>query len=149
MEVVDLKGDDEIAEDLTSQATYFIKTLFIGNSLIDNATQAQELAQYLLYPDPEPRYDAVETWFGMLNDTDRDAAAIIDLGSYISIKKDILIGGTPTARAQDMTVEGVEHRIDFARGHSARYYTSPAQVVYQLILDDPVYGTLDDLNVLG
>jgi hypothetical protein len=149
VEVVDLKGDDEIAEDLTSQATYFIKTLFIGNSLIDNATQAQELAQYLLYPDPEPRYDAVETWFGMLNDTDRDAAAIIDLGSYISIKKDILIGGTPTARAQDMTVEGVEHRIDFARGHSARYYTSPAQVVYQLILDDPVYGTLDDLNVLG
>jgi hypothetical protein len=48
-----------------------------------------------------------------------------------------------------LTVEGVEHRIDFARGHSARYYTSPAQIVYQLILDDAIYGVLDSTNVLG
>ena len=149
VEVVDKKGDDEIAEDLTSQATYFIKTLFINDSLIDNATQSQELAQYLLYPEPFARFDSVETWYGSFTTTDRDKASILDIGSYISIEKAILIGGSPSPLTQDLSVEGIEHRIDFARGHTARYYTSPAQPIFDLLLDDPIYGVLDSFNVLG
>ncbi len=29
------------------------------------------------------------------------------------------------------------------------YFTSPTTIVYELILDDPIYGELDALNVLG
>lgn len=149
VEVVDLKGDDEVAEDLTSQATYFIKTLFINRSLIDNATQAQELAQYLLYPDPLPRYDSLSTWYGSLTSTERDDAAILEIGDYISVKKSILIGNIPTELAQDLLIEGIDHQIDFATGHSSRLYTSPGTVVFLLLLDDPLYGTLNTNNVLG
>jgi hypothetical protein len=138
-----------VASDLTSQATYFIKTLFITNSLLESNTAAGDLATYLLYPEPLARFDAVETWFGSLTASDRDDAAIIDLGAYITIEKQILIGGSPSPFGQDLTVEGIEHRIDFNRGHTVRYYTSPATVVYELILDDPLYGTLDTVNVLG
>lgn len=138
-----------VASDAGSQAKYFIKTLFIADSLLESNTAAANLANYLLNPEPAARFDAVETWFGSLTTSQRDAAATLDIGSYISITKDILIGGVASPLAQDLTLEGLEHRIDFARGHSARYYTSPTTVVYQLILDDLVYGVLDSTNVLG
>lgn len=137
------------ASDLASQTTYFIKTLFITDSLLESNTAAADLATYLLYPEPEARFDAVETWFGSLSTSDRDTASLLDIGDYIAVEKDILIGGSPSPLTQDLTVEGVEHRIDFAQGHTARYYTAPALVIYDLILDDPVYGTLDSTNVLG
>jgi hypothetical protein len=137
------------ASDLASQSTYFIKTLFITDSLLESNTAATDLANYLLYPEPEARFDAVETWYGSLTTTQRDDASIIDIGSYIAIEKEILVGGSPSPLNQDLTVEGVEHRIDFANGHAARYYTTPALLVYDLILDDPVYGILDANNVLG
>jgi hypothetical protein len=34
-------------------------------------------------------------------------------------------------------------------GHTLTFYTADTTVVYQLILDDPVYGVLDSTNVLG
>lgn len=137
------------AQDLASQSTYFIKTLFITDSLLESTTAAQDLADYVLYPQPLARYDSLETWYGSLTSTERDDASILDIGTYISIEKEILIGGNPSPLTQDLTIEGVEHRIDFANGHTARYYTSPAQVVFDLILDDPTYGVLDATNVLG
>jgi hypothetical protein len=137
------------AQDLASQSTYFIKTLFISDSLLESNTAATDLADYLLYPEPLARFDAVETWYGSLTTAQRDDASILDIGSYIAIEKEILMGGSPSPLTQDLTIEGVEHRIDFSRGHTARYYTSPAQVTFQLILDDPTYGTLDEFNVLG
>jgi hypothetical protein len=149
VEVVDKKGDDEIAQDLTSQATYFIKTLFITDSLLDSASQAQDLADYLLYPDPLPRFDSLETWFGTLTTSQRDTTATLDLGNYLTIEKEILIGNTLSPLGQDLAVEGIEHRIDFARGHSVRLYTSPATPVFDLLLDDPIYGVIDSNNVLG
>jgi hypothetical protein len=137
------------AQDLASQSTYFIKTLFITDSLLESNTAATDLADYLLYPEPFARFDSVETWYGSLTTAQRDDASILDLGSYISIEKEILIGGSPSPLTQDLTIEGVEHRIDFARGHRVRYYTAPALVTYDLILDDATYGVLDSNNVLG
>lgn len=138
-----------VASDAGSQATYFIKTLFITDSLLESNTAAGDLADYLLYPDPLARFNSIEAWFGSLTTGDRDDVSVLDIGSYITIEKDILIGGSPSPFGQDLSIEGVEHRIDFARGHTARFYTSPATPVFDLILDDPVYGILDAANVLG
>jgi hypothetical protein len=84
-----------------------------------------------------------------LTASQRDAAAILELGDYVTIEKDILIGGVASPLGQDLSIEGVEHRIDFDRGHSVRVYTSVANPVFDLLLDDPVYGRLDENNVLG
>jgi hypothetical protein len=142
-------GTQQLVNDTASQTEFFIKSLYIDGSLLHDNTAALDLANYLLEPTAEPRFTSVATWFGSLTTSERDAAAIVDIGTYIAIKKDILIGGSPSPLAQDLTVEGIEHRIDFAGGHTARYYTAVAQVVYDLILDDPTYGTLDSFNVLG
>jgi hypothetical protein len=51
--------------------------------------------------------------------------------------------------AQELSVEGIEHRLDFSTGHSVLYSTAPTTIVFQLVLDNAVYGTLSTTNVLG
>lgn len=142
-------GTQQLANDTASQTEYFIKSIYIDGSLLHDNTAALTLANYLLSPNTEPRFDSMETWFGSLTISQRDTTATLDIGDYLSIEKSILIGGIPSPLVQDLTIEGIEHRVDFANGHVTRVYTSPAQVVYELILDDPVYGVLDSTNVLG
>ena len=137
------------ASDSASQAEYFIQSLAVTGSILDTDAAAQDLADYLLSPQPEATFTAVEVAFSQLTDAQRDVVATIDVGDTISIQKQFINGATLSDISQELAVEGVEHYIDTSGGHVARFYTSPTTIVYQLILDDPVYGVLDALNVLG
>lgn len=143
--VTALDGDIAVADDPASQAAYFIQTESITNSLLHTQTQLDDLAAYLLEPEPSPRFTAVGTDFLMLTTAQRDTLATADIGDTISIEK--TIAGNDIA--QELSIEGIEHELSVLRGHSVMYFTSPTTVVYELILDDPVYGELDALNVLG
>lgn len=136
------------AVDLASQAEYFVKAIFITDSLLESTVAAQDLADYLLEPQPEPRFTSVQTFFGSCTTVERDSVAILEIGDTVLIQKEILIGGSPTLRGQESAIEGIEHRIDFAGGHTTRVFTSPTTIVYELILDDANNGILDT-NVLG
>jgi hypothetical protein len=48
-----------------------------------------------------------------------------------------------------LAIEGIQHQITLSDGHRMTLFTSPTTLVYELILDDLVYGTLDAENVLG
>jgi hypothetical protein len=137
----------ETAEDLASQAAFFIQTNSITNSLLDD-TELAAAATYLLDPYPEARYNSVETVLGALTNAQRDAVAIIDINDTISIQKQFITGSSTMTLAQELSVEGVEHQITL-NGHRVSLFTSPTTIVYELILDDPLYGVLDALNVLG
>lgn len=137
------------ASDSASQAEYFIQSIAVTGSLLDTTAAAQDLADYLLSPQPEATFTAVEVAFSQLTDAQRDVVATIDVGDTISIQKQFINGASLSDISQELAVEGVEHYIDYFGGHVARFYTSPTTIVYQLILDDPVYGVLDALNVLG
>lgn len=140
----------QIAEDLPSQAKYFIKSVNLPGTLLHDSGAAATLAAYLLEPEPEPRFTDVETQFaGIALAADRDTVAIIDIGDTIEIEKTILVGGVPTLRTEVLSVEGVEHAINLLNGHTARFYTAPTTIAYELILDNATYGTLDGSNVLG
>ena len=142
-------GTQQIADDTASQDTYFVKSLYIEGSLLHDNTAALDLATYLLYPEPEPRYNQVSTFYGRLSTTLRDACAIIDIGDTVEVNKKILVNGVPTDRSQELSVEGLEHRISFSAGMTSRYYTAPTNLVFALILDDAVFGVLDADNALG
>jgi len=137
------------ASNAASQAEYFIQSIAVTGSLLDTDTAAQDLADYLLSPQPEATFTAIEVAFAQLTDAQRDVVATIDVGDTISIQKQFINGATLSDISQELAVEGVEHYIDTSGGHVSRFYTSPTTIVYQLILDDPVYGVLDALNVLG
>lgn len=139
----------EIAEDLASQATYFIQTTAISDALVHNNTAALDLANYLLVGQPEARYTNVSTLFASLTDAQRDTVAVLEIGNTVTIEKSFTSGNTITSLAQELAVEGIQHQIDVATGHRITLFTSPTTLVYELILNDPVYGTIDTQNVLG
>ena len=135
------------ADDVASQALFFIQTNSITSSLLDD-TELATAATYLLDPYPEARYNSVETVFGALTDAQRDTVAVVDISDTISIEKTFVTGATTTVLAQELSVEGIEHEITLT-GHRVRLFTSPTTIVYELILDDAQYGTIDTTNVLG
>jgi hypothetical protein len=139
----------EIAEDLTSQATYFIQTTAIGDALVHNDTAALDLANYLLVGQPEARYTNVSTLFASLTDAQRDTVAVLEIGNTVTIEKSFTSGLTSTSLAQELAIEGIQHEIDLSTGHRITLFTSPTTLVFELILDDLVYGTIDEENVLG
>jgi len=144
-----LNNKTGFAQDTDSQDKYFIQSIAVTAALLDTDAAAQALADYLINPDPEATFTAVEVAFSQLSDAQRDVVATIDIGDTISIEKEFINGASTTQLAQELAVEGVEHYIDTSGGHVARFYTSPTTIVYELILDDAVYGVLDALNVLG
>ena len=147
--VTGLDGSTYTAEDATSIATYFIQTASITNSLLHDAGQIQTAAEYLLNPNPEARYTSVETKFLMLTAAQRDTLATLEIGDTIQIEKTFSSGAGTTQLAQELSVEGIEHYLDFATGHRVLYSTAPTTIVYELILDNPTYGVLNAFNVLG
>jgi len=147
--VTGLDGDSYTATDPASIATYFIQTASITNSLLHDASEIQEAAEYLLNPEPEARYTSVATKFLMLTTAQKDTLATVDIGDTISIEKTFPSGAGTTQLAQELSVEGIEHYLDFSTGHRVLYSTAPTTIVYELILDDAVYGTLSTINVLG
>jgi hypothetical protein len=139
----------QIAEDLASQATYFIQTTAILDALVHDNTAALDLANYLLVGQPEARYTNVSTPFAALTNPQRDVVAILDIGDTVSIEKSFSSGLSITQLGQELAIEGIQHQIDLSTGHRITLFTSPTTLVFELILDDLVYGTLDEENVLG
>ena len=139
----------QVAEDLVSQAAYLVQTQSITDSLLHNDAAALTLAEYLISPDPEARFNFLGTEFPGLSTADQETLALLDVGDLINVQKSITTSAGPTQFAQDLTIEGLEHRLTLSAGHAVTYFTAPTTIVYELILDDIVYGTLDEENVLG
>ena len=139
----------QVAEDLASQVLYLVQTQSITDSLLPNDAAALTLAEYLISPNPEARFNFLGTEFPGTPALDQDTLALLDVGDLIAIQKSITTSAGPTQFAQDLTIEGLEHRLTLSAGHAVTYFTSPTTIVYELILDDIVYGTLDAENVLG
>ncbi len=139
----------QVAEDLASQALYLIQTKSITDSLLHNDAAALTLAEYLINANPEPRFNFLGTELPGTPTADQDTLALLDVGDLINIQKSITTSAGLTQFAQNLTIEGLEHRLSLSAGHAVTYFTSPTTIVYELILDDLVYGTLDAENVLG
>lgn len=147
--VTNLNGTTATATDAGSIAQYFIQTTSITNSLLDDAGAISTAASYLLNPQPEARYTSVETSFLMLTTAQKDTLATVDIGDTITVEKTFPSGAGTSQLAQELSVEGIEHYLDFSTGHRVLYSTAPTTIVYELILDNPTYGTLNADNVLG
>jgi hypothetical protein len=129
----------EVANDLVSQAKYLIQNVSITNSLLHNDVSAQALADYLLVGEPVATFNAVQTDYLMLTTAQREALALVDIGDTITITNTITGGQV----AQELSVEGVEISVNINNGHRVTFYTASTVIVYEFILNDPIYGKLD------
>ena len=144
--VTALDGTTATDQNTASQTTYFVQTRDVSSSLLHVAGQITDAAEYLLTPFPSPRLTALTTNLAMLTEAQRDTVATIDIGDTIQITVDVPNYGTITS---ELSVEGITGDISLDGGHTLTFYTADTTVVYNLILDDPVYGVLDSTNVLG
>ena len=135
----------QVADDLASQVKYLIQNTSITNSLLHNDAAALTLATYLLEGEPIATFNAVQTDYLMLTTPQRETLALVDIGDTITITNTITGGEV----AQELSVEGIEIQVNVSNGHRVTFYTANTTIVYQLILDDPIYGTIDADNVLG
>ncbi|CAB4175921.1 hypothetical protein UFOVP979_12 [uncultured Caudovirales phage] len=149
--VVQILGSNnpQVADDAASQATYFIQTTSITNSLLHSDAAAEALAIYLLDGEPQARYTSVGTAFNMLTNPQREALAALDIGNTITVEKTFTSGAGTTELAQELAIEGIEHTLEIRTGHKIMLFTSPTTIVYELLLDDALYGIIDADNVLG
>ena len=129
----------EVAEDAASQTKYLIQNVSITNSLLHNDAAALELAEYLLVGEPEATFNAVQTDYMMLTTAQREALALVDIGDTITITNTITGGEV----AQELSVEGIEIAVNVNSGHRVTFYTAATVIVYEFILNDPIYGKLD------
>ena len=129
----------EIADDAASQAKYLIQNVSITNSLLHNDAAALDLAEYLLVGEPEATFNAVQTDYLMLSTAQRETLALVDIGDTITITNTITGGQV----AQELAVEGVEISVNLNNGHRVTFYTSATVIVYEFVLNDPIYGKLD------
>lgn len=135
-------GTVQTASDATSIATYFIQEYDDTSNLVSSDAQALTLAQYLLNPDPEPRFTGLTAYFGAIpNQSDQDDVAFLEIGDTITIKRTFSTG-TPAQIVEELAIEGIEHIIETSRGHTVSIFTSPTDVVYTFLLGDPIYGLL-------
>jgi len=142
--VTAIGGVQQVATNASSIATYFTQSKEYGSSLLSSDAQALTLANYLLYPNPKPRFTSIATWFGMLTSPQQDTVALLDIGDLISITKTDSFGTT----TQASYIEGLETTVNFDHGQTTRFYTSPTTIYEAFILDSATAGTLDSDNAL-
>jgi hypothetical protein len=129
----------EVADDAASQTKYLIQNVSITNSLLHNDAAALDLANYLLVGEPEATFNAVQTDYMMLTTAQRETLALVDIGDTITITNTITGGEV----AQELSVEGIEIAVNVNSGHRVTFYTAATVIVYEFILNDPIYGKLD------
>ena len=141
-------GTAQTDTDAASIALYQTQAVVKTGSFLETDAQALAFAEYLLDPNPEPRFSGVEVNFASLTTNQKNAVALLEIGQTIQITRSFS-SGSPATITQELAVEGVGHSIDPRQGHRMTIYTSPTSLVFELLLDDAVYGKLDSTNVLS
>ena len=141
-------GTLQNAKDTGSISQYFTQTQAITDSLLSSDGQAATLASYLLVPLPLPRFTSISTSFITLTEPQKTALTTSEIGDTVQATK-TFTSGNPLYITQDLSIEGIEHRINVSTGHRVTIYTAATTVLNDLILDDITFGIINSLNALG
>ena len=145
---IEVGGTLQNANDTTSISQYFTQTQAITDSLLSSDGQAATLASYLLVPLPLPRFTSISTSYLTLTDPQKTTITTVEIGDTVSAIK-TFTSGSPLTITQDLSVEGIEHRINVSTGHRVTIYTAATTVLNDLVLDDLTYGVISSTNALA
>jgi len=145
---IEVAGTLQNAKNTSSISQYFTQTTAITDSLLSTNAQAATLASYLLVPIPLPRFTSISTNFLTLTNTQKTTLSAVEIGDTVTATK-TFTSGSPLSITQDLSVEGIEHRINVSTGHRVTIWTAATTVLSDLILDDITYGIINSTNALG
>lgn len=141
-------GVDQIANYVPSQEEYGISTLSLQDLLLATDADALELAEDLVarYNEPQYNFDNLKTVYNPLSEVDQNSLTNIELMDVVEITRTFPVG-TPSSVTLQYGVQSINHVIT-PSSHSVQFGLFPADIVYPLLLGDPVFGLLDSTNAL-
>jgi len=140
-------GGTAVASDLVSQQSYGIRSFQGSDYLFSNdtdlATQALNLAER--YSTPEYRFEALEVAVHSLTPTQQTTIASLELGSVARIQFTPNNIGDPIVQYGEII--GIQHNVTPEEHFVTFGFSRLSQA--QFLLNDDIFGTLDNANVLG
>jgi hypothetical protein len=134
--------DEAIAEDLSSQEVYGARSYSVTGLLTDSATDLQSLANFLLsrFKEPQYRFDSLSVVLDVLTEAQQNEVLDLEIGNIVQVR--FTPSGLPPAIDQYVRVIGISH--DWSNNEK-RIILSLERLDFGLfVLDDPVFGVLDD-----
>ena len=134
--------DEAIAEDLSSQEVYGARSYSVTGLLTDSATDLQSLANFLLsrFKEPQYRFDSLSVVLDVLTEAQQNEVLDLEIGNIVQVRFNP--SGVPPAIDQYVRVIGISH--DWSNNEK-RIILSLERLDFGLfVLDDPVFGVLDD-----
>jgi hypothetical protein len=143
-------GTDQIVTDSDSQASYGVLTNTLATFLNTDA-DALALANFTLglRKDPQVRFSALTVAMESLTSTQQSQVLSLELNDVVTVKflPSRNFGAVGSAIEQFVFIENIEHDIGLER-HLVRFGLG-ATARALLILDDAIFGKLDDDKLLG
>lgn len=142
-------GTVQTAENVSSQTEFGISTYALDNLLLQTNAEALVLADYLVaqYAEPVYRFDDMEVVVSAITAGNRNIVNALELQDVVTVTRTYTTG-SPAQVTEYYAVERLTHTITAAE-HRVVIGLFNAQIVFQLILDDAVFGTLDGDNALA
>ena len=142
-------GTVQIANDAASQAEFGITTYSLPDLLLQSNGEALTLADYLvaLYAEPQYRFDNVGVLVSALSAPDRDIVNALELQDVVEITRSYSTG-SPASVTELYKVERLSHTIT-AGEHRVTVGLFNTEILFQLVLDDAIFGVLDSTNALA
>jgi hypothetical protein len=134
--------DEAIAEDLTSQELYGARSYSVTGLLTESASELQSLANFLLarFKQPQYRFDSLSVVLDVLTEAQQNEVLDLEIGDIVQVR--FTPSGIPPAIDQYVRVIGISH--DWSNNEK-RIILSLERLDFGLfVLDDPVFGVLDD-----
>ena len=138
----DVIPEEVIAEDIDSQQLYGIRTYTQSGILVQEPSDLQGLADFLLFrfKEPQYRFEAITASFDVLDDTARDALLDLEIGDLVTVE--FTPSGIPPTVTQNCRIIGINH--DWSPAEKRVTFALERLDFGIFVLDNPSLGQLDD-----
>jgi hypothetical protein len=96
---------------------------------------------------PEYRFDKLQTIYNPLSSGSQATLTGLEIADVVSITRTYPTG-TPASVTKQYSIENIRHIIS-PSSHTVEFGLAVADLVYQFILDDAVFGVMDSTNALS
>jgi hypothetical protein len=142
-------GTVQVANNATSQTEFGITTLALPALLLQSDSEALTLANYLvgLYANPQYRFDDLGLITSAMSAGNRNTINALELQDVVTVTRTYATG-SPASVTEYYAVERLTHLIT-AGEHRVTVGLFNTEILFQLVLDDPIFGVLDSDNALS
>jgi hypothetical protein len=142
LENADIFPEEAFAEDATSQALYGPRTLSQSGLLIQDPSQLEFLAEFLLarYKEPQYRFETVTVVLDTISPANQDKVLDLEIGDIVLVRFEP--SDIPPAIEQYCRIIGINH--DWNPGSKNISFSLERLDFAIFILDDAVLGQLDN-----